>query len=60
MQGKEQEERTAVKDLGGCTKELRSWDFPGVRWLRLCTSNAGSVGSNPGWGTKIPRAVGHS
>ena len=49
-----------MKDLGGCTKELRSWDFPGVRWLRLCTSNAGSVGSNPGWGTKMPRAVGHS
>ena len=24
-----------------------------VRWLRLCTSIAGSVGSIPGWGTKI-------
>ena len=59
MQGKEQEMRIAVKDLGGCTKELGSWDFPGVQWLRLCTFNAGSGGSNPGWCTKIPRAVGH-
>ena len=25
-----------------------------VRWLRLCTSNAGGTGSIPGWGTRIP------
>ena len=25
-----------------------------VQWLRLCTSTAGGVGSNPGRGTKIP------
>ena len=29
-----------------------------VQWLRFCTSNAGSVGSIPDWGTKIPHAVG--
>ena len=28
-----------------------------VQWLRLCVSNAGAVGSIPGWGTKIPHAV---
>ena len=30
-----------------------------VQWLRLCTPNAGHVGSIPGWGTKIPRASWH-
>ena len=25
-----------------------------VQWLRLCTSNAGGVGSTPGQGTMIP------
>ena len=29
-----------------------------VQGLRLCASNAGSVGSIPDWGTKIPHAVG--
>ena len=24
-----------------------------LQWLRFCVSNAGSVGSIPGWGTKI-------
>ena len=28
-----------------------------VLWLRLCASNAGGVGSIPGWGTKIPNAM---
>ena len=28
-----------------------------VQWLRLCTSNAGSAGSIPDWGTKIPHAA---
>ena len=27
-----------------------------VQWLRLCTSIAGSMGSVPGQGTKIPHA----
>ena len=31
--------------------------FLEVRWLRLCTSNAGCIGSIPGLGAKIPRAA---
>ena len=34
-----------------------SGTFLAVPWLRLCTCNAGDVGSIPGWGTKIPHAV---
>ena len=30
-----------------------------VQWLRLCTSNAGGVGSIPGQGAKLPHAVQH-
>ena len=30
-----------------------------VQWLRLRASNAGCVGSVPGWGTKIPHAKQH-
>ena len=26
------------------------------QWLRICTSDAGGVGSIPGWGTKIPHS----
>ena len=32
---------------------------PVVRWLRLCASNAGGVGSIPGQGTKTPHATKH-
>ena len=32
-------------------------DFPAIQWLRLCASNAGGMGSIPGWGTKVPHAV---
>ena len=28
-----------------------------VRWLRLCASTAGDMGSIPGWGTEIPCAA---
>ena len=28
-----------------------------VQWLRVCTANAGGVGSIPGLGTKIPHAA---
>ena len=28
-----------------------------VQWLRLCTPNAGGMGSIPGQGTKIPHAT---
>ena len=30
----------------------------GLPWLRLCTSSAGGTSSIPGWGTKIPHAMG--
>ena len=30
-----------------------------VQWVRLCISNAGSMGSVPGQGTKIPRVLWH-
>ena len=32
-------------------------DFPGVHWLRLCASTAGSSGLIPGQRTKFPHAV---
>ena len=28
-----------------------------VQWLRLCTLTARSLGSVPGWGSKIPQAA---
>ena len=33
-------------------------DFPGGPVVKNPTSNAGDVGSIPGWGTKIPHASG--
>ena len=33
------------------------WGTFVVQWLRLYTSNAGSVGSIPCWKTKIPQAA---
>ena len=35
-----------------------SWDFPGGPVVKNPPSNAGDVGSIPGWGTKIPHAAG--
>ena len=29
-----------------------------VQWLKLCVSNAGDMGSIPGWSTRIPQAAG--
>ena len=34
------------------------WDFPSGPVVKTLPSNAGGVGSIPGWGTKIPHAVG--
>ena len=31
-----------------------------MQWLRFCASKAGDAGSIPGWGTKIPGAIGDS
>ena len=40
---------------------ILKYDWTGTsleaQWLRLCASAPGSMGSIPGWGTKIPRAV---
>ena len=38
-------------------RDYHTGTSPVVQWLRLCTSNAGGVGSIPGQGTKIPHAV---
>ena len=35
-----------------------SWDFPGGPVVKNPPSNARDAGSIPGWGTKIPHAVG--
>ena len=35
-----------------------SWDFPGGPDIKNPPSNAGDIGSIPGWGTKIPHAIG--
>ena len=34
------------------------WDFPGGPVVKTLSSNAGDVGLIPGWGTKIPNALG--
>ena len=36
----------------------RFWDFLVLQWLRLPACMAGSVGSIPGWGTKIRHVAG--
>ena len=35
-----------------------SRDFPGGQVVKNPPSNAGDIGSIPGWGTKIPHATG--
>ena len=39
-------------------KNMKTWDFPGGPVVKDLPSNAGDVGSIPGWGTKIPHATG--
>ena len=34
------------------------WDFPGGPVVKNLSFNAGDVGLIPGWGTKIPNALG--
>ena len=36
----------------------RSWDFPGGPVVKNLPSNAGNMGSAPGWGGKITHAMG--
>ena len=43
------------KKIGSFFKH--AWNFPGVQWLRLCTSTAGDMGSIPGQGAKITHAM---
>ena len=42
--------------MGSCNNV--GGDFPGGPVVKNLPSNAGDVGSIPGWGTKIPHAVG--
>ena len=42
----------------GTLKVPQSRDFPGGPVVKNPPSNAGNVGSIPGWGTKIPHAAG--
>ena len=46
---------TAILPLKG---DLLKGDFPGGPVVKNVPSNAGDVGSIPGWGTKIPHATG--
>ena len=41
-----------------CKNKIQCGDFPGGPVVKNPPSNAGDVGSIPGWGTKIPRAAG--
>ena len=41
-------------------RDYHTGTSPVVQWLRLCTSNAGGVGSIPGRRTNIPHGVQHS
>ena len=41
-----------------CNKEKTQRDFPGVPVVKTLASNAGGVGSVPGWEAKIPHACG--
>ena len=36
---------------------IHPWDFPGSPVSKISPSNAGDVGSIPGWGNKIPHAL---
>ena len=38
--------------------EIRNGDFPDVSVVKNLPSNAGNEGLIPGWGTKIPLAMG--
>ena len=40
------------------TLKKMDWDFPGGPVVKTLPSNAGGMGPIPGWGTKIPHAVG--
>ena len=39
-----------------CLQKCMCWDFPGGLLVKTLPSNAGNVGSIPGWGAKAPQA----
>ena len=43
--------------LGDILKTLESWDFPSSPVVKTLPSNAGGVGTIPGQGAEIPRAL---
>ena len=50
---------TTWMDLEGfMLNEISQQDFPGGPVVKNLPSNAGDPGSIPGWGTKIPHAMG--
>ena len=40
-----------------CSKIRKEGDFPGSPVVKTSPSNAGGVGSIPGWGAKIPHGL---
>ena len=52
------EDKRVILDIIKITKFLGS--SLAIQWLGLCASTARGLGSIPGWGTKIPKAVRHS
>ena len=56
-----QQSPRCITTTRSCTLRLiKTWlrDFPGDPVVKNPPSNAGDVGSIPGWGTKIPHAMG--
>ena len=52
------EEFQAKKKKKIAKKNVAEEDFPGGPVVKNLSSNAGDVGLIPGWGTKIPHALG--
>ena len=52
-------EKRAKTRRGSSHTHKKTWkDFPGGPVVKTLPSNTGDMGSIPGWGTKIPHAVG--
>ena len=50
---------TTTKEKGGKkSASINLQDFPGGAVVKDSPCNAGDMGSIPGWGTKIPQALG--
>ena len=46
-----------LSHLGSLEESTFFWDFPGGPVVKIQPSNAGGMGSIPGWGIKIPHAA---